>query len=34
MEIDEVGLWTVELSVEVSDGTILTDTVDVTVTDS
>ena len=34
MEVDEVGVWTIELSVEDADGTIVTDTVDVTVTDS
>lgn len=34
MEVDEVGLWTIELSIEGEDGTVLTDTVDVDVTDS
>ena len=34
MEIDEVGVWTVELSVEDAEGEVATDTVDVTVTDS
>ncbi len=34
MEVDEVGVWTIELSIEDSGGEVATDTVDVTVTDS
>lgn len=34
MEVDEVGVWTIELSVEDAEGTVDTDTVDVTVTES
>lgn len=34
MEVDEVGVWTIELSVEDAEGTVASDTVAVTVTES
>ncbi len=34
MQVDEVGVWTIELTVEDADGAVETDTVEITVTDS